>query len=224
MTKAVAYLRVSGASQINGEGFGRQLDTITAWAGAHDYQLVGTYREEAVSGKTGFEDRPAFMSMLADLLSNGCRTIIVERLDRLAREYRVQEQIVFSLMRKQIALISADTGENITEAMNADPMKKAIVQMQGVFAELDKNMLVMKLGKARAKLRARGEYQGGYRAYGHTPGERNILRMIWRLDSAGLSLRQIARELDQAGARPRSGARWQPSTLARLVQRAPEPE
>jgi DNA invertase Pin-like site-specific DNA recombinase len=72
------------------------------YADAHDYQIVGTYREEAVPGKTGFEERSAFMSMLADLLGNGCRTIIVERLDRLAREFRVQEELLLYLMRKQL--------------------------------------------------------------------------------------------------------------------------
>ena len=86
MTKAVAYLRVSSDSQLNGNGFDRQQDTITQYASAHDLVIVGTYREEAVPGKTKHEQRPAFMTMLADLLSNGCRTTIVERLDSLARE------------------------------------------------------------------------------------------------------------------------------------------
>ena len=64
MTKAVMYLRVSGASELDG------------------------------TGNTEMDARPAFMNMLADLLSNGCRTIIVERLDRLAREFRVQEELL----------------------------------------------------------------------------------------------------------------------------------
>src|SRR5215471_7217905 len=155
--KAVAYLRVSGASQLDGEGFGRQLDTITAYAQANGFELVGSYREEAVPGKTDMADRPAFLEMLSDLLSNGCRTIIVERLDRLAREYRVQEELLLFLMRKGLTLISADTGEDITAAMGADPMRKALIQIQGIFAELEKSLLVLKLRKARTAVQARGE-------------------------------------------------------------------
>lgn len=83
--KAVMYLRVSGASQIDGNGFDRQIETIQAYANSSDYQIMGD-EERAVPGKTGFEERPPFMTMLADLLSNVCRTIIVERLDQLARE------------------------------------------------------------------------------------------------------------------------------------------
>jgi hypothetical protein len=49
----------------------------------------------------------------------------VERLDRLAREYVVQEQLLIYLASKGIVLLNASSGENITEAINSDPMKKA---------------------------------------------------------------------------------------------------
>ena len=62
---------------------------------------MGTYREDEIAGKTEMDSRPAFMTMLDDLLSSGCRTIIVERLDRLARALRVQEELLLYLMRKQ---------------------------------------------------------------------------------------------------------------------------
>jgi hypothetical protein len=48
------------------------------------------YEEKGVSGAKGEEDRPAFQEMLSAILSNGVRAVIVERLDRLAREYVVQ--------------------------------------------------------------------------------------------------------------------------------------
>ena len=35
MTKAVAYLRVSGPSQLDGNGFERQLEAVAAWAEIH---------------------------------------------------------------------------------------------------------------------------------------------------------------------------------------------
>ena len=57
------------------------------------------------------------------------------------------------LASKGITLIAANTGENVTEAITSDPMRKAMVQMQGVFAELDKSMLVKKLRKARDRKR-----------------------------------------------------------------------
>ncbi len=86
--------------------------------------------------------------MISAILRNGVRTIIVEGLDRLAREYRIQEQVLIYLAAKGIALYDARTGENVTEAIAAYPIKK-MIQMQGIFAELEKNLLVKKLRVAR---------------------------------------------------------------------------
>jgi len=231
--KAVAYLRVSGASQLDGEGFGRQLDTITAYAQANGFELVGSYREEAVPGKTDMADRPAFLEMLSDLLSNGCRTIIVERLDRLAREYRVQEELLLFLMRKGLTLISADTGEDITAAMGADPMRKALIQIQGIFAELEKSLLVLKLRKARTAVQARGEYAGGYRRYGQartnaSPAERAeaereqaCARRIWQLRDEGYTYGEIRDMLTEEGFTPRHSETWQLSSIKAIAYRKP---
>ena len=45
------------------------------------------------------------------------------------------------------------TGQDVSEAMQKDPMLKALVQIQGVFAELEKNLLVRKLRRARDSIR-----------------------------------------------------------------------
>jgi DNA invertase Pin-like site-specific DNA recombinase len=146
----VAYYRVSGMSQVEGDGFDRQALAVATWvttqsAYGADYRLEHQYFEKGVPGKTDEEGRPAFQQMIADLLGNGCRTIVIESLDRLARGYAIQEQLITYLASKGLTLISANTGEDITAAMMGDPMKRAMVQMQGIFAELDQNMLVAKL-------------------------------------------------------------------------------
>ena len=63
--------------------------------------------------------------MIAEILSNGVNAIIIEGLDRLAREYRIQEQLLIYLVSKGISLIPANTGENVTQAIQDDPMKKS---------------------------------------------------------------------------------------------------
>jgi DNA invertase Pin-like site-specific DNA recombinase len=78
--------------------------------------------------------------MVSEIMKDGVDTILVESLDRLAREYRIQEQLLIYLASKGINLISANTGENVTKAISEDPMKKALIQIQGVFAELDKSL------------------------------------------------------------------------------------
>jgi hypothetical protein len=63
-----------------------------------------------------------FTEMLADILSNGCRTIIVERLDRLARDLGIQNQLVVMLCSKGLTLISTDTQQDVTATFSGDPM------------------------------------------------------------------------------------------------------
>lgn len=151
--KAFAYLRVSSKGQVTGHGFDRQRETIEDYAKRHGIEVVEVFQEEGVSGATDEGDRPAFQDMVSAILKNGVRTVIVEGLDRLAREYRVQEHLVVYLASKGITLISARTEEDVTEAIQADPMKKALVQIQGVFAELEKSLLVKKLRSARERVR-----------------------------------------------------------------------
>ena len=72
--EAVMYLRVSGDSQISGDGFTRQIEKIQSFAESYGFTILKEWREEGISGKIECEQRPAFQAMLAELLSNGCRT------------------------------------------------------------------------------------------------------------------------------------------------------
>ena len=101
--------------------------------------------------------------MITAILANGVHVVIVESMDRLARELRIQETLLIYLASKGIDLISARTGENVTQAVKEDPLRKALVQIQGVFAELEKNQLVRRLKKGRERAKVeRGDVRAGF--------------------------------------------------------------
>lgn len=108
MTKAFAYLRVSGKGQVEGDGFTRQLEAIKKYAASHDIKIGKVYREEGVSGATDWENRPAFSEMMAAMMANGTRTVLVERLDRCARDLMVQESIIADFKRKGLVVVSVN--------------------------------------------------------------------------------------------------------------------
>lgn len=219
--KAVTYYRCSGLGQVSGDTWDRQQDAARACAAELGIEITGEYREEGVKGKTDAEDRPAFQQMVADLLANGCRTVIVENLSRLAREYRVQEQILIYLATKEISIIAADTRENVTEAMMGDPMRRALVQIQGIFHELDKGMLVAKLNKARRRIREKGQKCEGKKAFGFHPDrpeEKETLALMVSL-SKTMNPLQIANELNRRGIKPRQAAQWHHFSVSRILQR-----
>jgi DNA invertase Pin-like site-specific DNA recombinase len=222
---AFAYLRVSGKNQIKGHGFERQLQTIRAFAKANGYDIQGVYREKGVSGTLGEMERPAFSEMLRDMLSNGVRVVIIEGMDRLARLLRVQEHLLVYLASKRIDLVSAATGENVTQAISEDPMKKALVQIQGVFAELDKSLLVRKLKKARDAKRAKAGKCEGAKRYGEdSPQEQAIMKRIYylRRKPRGLNKKpktyqDIADILNAEDVPTKRGRPWTPTQVWRIV-------
>ena len=99
MTKAFGYVRVSGKSQVEGDGFERQELAIRKYAKAHDIQVVRVFREKGVTGTKACEDRPAWMDLMESLHSNGTKTVIIEKLDRLSRDLMVQEVTVADIQK-----------------------------------------------------------------------------------------------------------------------------
>jgi len=220
--QAVAYCRVSSiGQQKNGTGLDRQEDIITEYSKQEGYELIEVYHE-TIRGADA--NRPMFTTMLADILSNGCRTIIVERLDRLARDLSVQLQLVGLLCSKGLTLLSADTQQDVTAAFSGDPMLKAMIQVQGVFAELDKSMLVAKLRKAReAKKRKTGRCEGR-KPYGFYEGEEALVKRIKELHrkprcEKRLGPYQIARILNKEGWKTRDAKEWYGSHVSAILKR-----
>lgn len=218
--KAFGYVRVSSQGQVEGNGFRRQEDEILAYCKANKIDLVEVYREEGVSGTTDETDRPAFQEMVSAILKNGVRTVIVEGLDRLAREYRIQETLLIYLAAKGITLINARTGENVTEAISADPMKKALIQIQGVFAELEKNLLVKKLRVARmAKAEETGKCEGRKSYQEAAPELVSRIKALYRKPRSGKrkSLQEIVDILNVEGSYTLDGKPWTRQNLHRVV-------
>ena len=225
--EALAYLRVSGKGQVDGDGYRRQREAITAYAEAHGVSVAKWYQEaytgDDLDGNGNWSmDRPAFSAMVADLLSNGMRMILVESLDRLARRNAVQEHLVIYLASQGLELINTATGENVTEAFRGDPLKKALIQIQGVFAELEKGRLVARLNKARAQKRLTDGRCEGRKPFGERAGELETLKRMRQLRGRGqkrLSYQKVADKLNEEERATRGGGKWQPSAVRGILRR-----
>lgn len=218
MKEAVGYLRVSGEIQVKGSGYGRQQETIELYANQNQYRIVQWYKEAHTGTE---EDRPVFFRMIEDLLSNSGKIILIECMDRFARDLTVQSNLIALLVRKEILLISAMTGQDATQSK--DPMLKALIQMQGVFAELEKNLLVRRLQKGRESARLAGRPEGR-KPFGFHEEEKPVLKRIKQLNRKPrnrkrLGYYQIARILNEEGPATRTGKRWTGPTVKGIVSR-----
>ena len=221
MKNAVGYLRVSTNKQARGDGFRRQKASIRSFSKTAGYQVVSWYQESF----TGTEaDRPALAQMLEELSATGVSVVLIESLDRLARDLLVQHHILAHFLGEGISVVNASTGQDVSEAMQSDPMLKALVQIQGVFSELEKNLLVRKLRRVRDNIRKEKGVCEGRKPFGYQPGEEEVLARIRRLRRKPRGKPrpgpyQIARILNQEGCLTRTGKQWHGVTVRRILER-----
>lgn len=224
MEKVFAYLRVSDRSQVKDragnskDGFPRQEKAIRDYAKAHNLQVMDVFRED-ISGTR--EDRPVLARLMVSLEQNGhgVKTVIIEKLDRLARDLMVQEAIIRDFKRNGFNLISTMQGEG-SDLCADDPSRKIIRQIMGAIAEYEKSMLVLKLRAARERKKARGEKGDGRKGYQDTPEGQAIIRKIHALHRTPQygkrrTLKQIADQLNEEGIKTMDGNAW---TLFRVQQ------
>jgi hypothetical protein len=129
----------------------------------------------------------------------------------------------YKIYETSIDLYSANTGENVTQSIKDDPVKKAMVQVQGVFAELEKSRLVKKLRKARESVRERDGRCEGRKPYGTLDGEQEVFELIKSLhrkpkSKKRMSYQKIADELNSRGIRPRSAHQWEAMTIHNIIK------
>lgn len=210
---AFGYIRVSGESQVKEDGPIRQREAIKTYAAKNGFRIVKWFVEEAVSGTVESKDRPAFSEMLAALMGNGTRTVLIERLDRIAREVYVQEGTIRLLKQKGFELISVSEPDLCSE----DMYRVAMRQMMGVFAELDRKSIVYKLRAARQRKRARDGWCEGRKSFGSRPGEDSIIARMKSLRVAGEPWANIAKILNAENLKPRKGKAWYATSVRRIV-------
>ena len=213
MTKAFAYLRVSGKGQIKGDGFPRQLQAINFYSAQRDIKIVQIFREEGVAGTRESMDRPAWSAMITALLGNGVRTIVIEKLDRLARDLMVQEATIADLQKSGFILISVAE----PDLMASDPTRILMRQMMGAVAQYDKSQIVLKLRGARMRKRATEGRCEGRKPFGRDEAEKSVLLRMAALRGEGLAFDRIAERLNSESVPSRTGRPWHGVVINRIL-------
>src|SRR5215471_12899116 len=192
MVKAFSYLRVSGKGQVKGDGFPRQLHAIKTYAAAHGIKIVRVFREEGVPGAKESMDRPAWAEMMTALHGDGVRTIVIEKLDRLARDLMVQEATIADLQKHGFTLISVAE----PDLMATDPTRILMRQLMGAVAQYDKSQIVLKLRGARMRKRRKEGRCEGRKPFGYYEGESEVIERMKALRTSGMGFDRIAAQLN----------------------------
>jgi DNA invertase Pin-like site-specific DNA recombinase len=176
---------------------------------------VKIFREKGVSGTKELEDGPALMALMLALHANGTKLVLVERLDRLARDLMVQESIIHDLKSHGFRLVSVAEPDLCSD----DPSRKLMRQIMGAFAEYEKTMIVVKLRGARQRQKARTGGCEGAKAFGFYEGETVVLDRMRQLRREGLGYDSIANRLNEEAVKTRRGTKWHPCTVSKILAR-----
>jgi DNA invertase Pin-like site-specific DNA recombinase len=212
---AFAYLRVSGRGQVDGDGFPRQLAAIEQYAETNGLKVRKVFREEGVSGTKELENRPALQELLTGITSSEVKVVIIEKLDRLARDLMVQETIVGDLRKRGIELVSVAEPDLCSD----DPSRKLVRQIFGAISEYEKAMLVLKLRGARQRKKARTGRCEGSKPFGESDGHRPVINRILSLRASGMAVDNIAATLNTEGHKSKKGGRWYGSSVRNVLLR-----
>jgi DNA invertase Pin-like site-specific DNA recombinase len=226
------YIRVSTDQQaVEGLGLDVQRQAIKAWAKAAGHRLAGVHADEGVSGAKDLADRPGLGDALDAVRSGAVGGLVVYRLDRLARDLVLQEQLIAEVRRLGGVLFTTSAGEaGYLDDDPDDPSRKLIRRVLGAVNEYERSMIALRLRSGRRRKAERGGFAYGSPAYGFKategrelapePAEQAAISRALDLQAEGRSLRAIGDALLTEGHRPKRGDRWYPTTVARMLARA----
>lgn len=221
--RVFGYIRVSGNGQIDGDGPLRQRDAIASFCQRFALKRDCNFFDAGVSGTVDGLSREQVARMIAIMASNpqSPKAVVVERMDRLARDLIVQELLLKTLREQGIKVFCVDQNNLDDMASNdGDPTRVLIRQMLGALSQWEKSAIVKKLRTARDRSRAKSGKCEGRKPYGYRPGEKEVLdviKLLWN-GNAGMTFNQLAIDLNSMGLKTRCGGRWCKQRVHQIVK------
>ncbi|MDX6225493.1 MAG: hypothetical protein QOE64_1869 [Frankiales bacterium] len=230
-TRLISYLRVSTDRQVeHGLGLDVQRQAIKKWAKSAGHKIVTETADKGMSGTNGLAHRAGLAEALDALRRHDADGLVVYRLDRLARDLVLQEQLLAEVRRLGAEVYTTSAAESgyLSDDPH-DPSRRLIRQVLGAVSEYERGMIRLRLAagrKRKAELGgfAYGSPPFGYRAEGKALVQDEIeypaLLRIHELRREGGSLRSIAATLSTEGHRPKRGQHWHPEALRQILARS----
>lgn len=228
MTRWVGYVRVSSDRQRDdGGGADTQAAAIAAWCFERGDELVQTCRDAVPGTLTHLKERAGLQAAFGLLGSGQADGLVVARMDRLARELILQEQIIRELHANgwRVACCDGDIESDT-------PDRKMVRQILGAVAEYERAMIKMRAAAGRARKKQAGGWLGGYVPYGYRADgkgglvederEMDAIAQALTMRKMGAPYRVIGEWFIAAGIRFRASKRgeWTPQTVRGVLLRA----
>lgn len=154
--ECVAYMRVSTEKQAEeGNGLDSQKRDIQSYAGKNGMLISDWYVDDGYTGAN--MNRPALQRLISDCYAKKIKNIIAFKLDRLSRSMVDGIYII-----EKIFIPNGVNFKCVHDSVSYDsPMEQAYTQMMAVFAQLDKNTMMLRMRGGMLERVKKGYWMGG---------------------------------------------------------------
>lgn len=215
--KFIAYYRVSTQKQgASGLGLDAQKEAVSRFLNGGEWELVAEYQEvETGKGSDALAKRPQLKAALDACRKHGA-TLIIAKLDRLARNVH----FVSGLMESKVRFVACDMPE----------ANELTIHIMAAFAEHEAKRISQRTKDALAVAKARGAILGRAGATNLRPNieERQqaandfadrLRAMFNDMRARSLSQRAMVEELNAVGLPAPRGGLWRLTQIQRVIKR-----
>ena len=215
---AVIYARFSSSAQREAS-IEQQINVCLAFAEREGYNVIQTYSDRALTGRT--DRRPQFLQMIKDARKGRFCAIIVYALDRFSRDKYDSARYKHELRQNGVRVVSA------TEPISDNPSGILIESVFEGLAQYYSAELAQKIRRGyednAKKCLASGSVPFGFRRspdghYEIMPEEAEIVQEIFRRVGSGETYADICRDLNARGIKTRHGAAWNRSSFNTILR------
>lgn len=223
--KVIGYLRVSTDQQAeSGLGLDAQRIACEEYAKKVGCDQIEIFKDEGLSGSLSLDKRPGMLAAISSLKKGDI--LVVAKRDRLGRDPLVVAMIEAAISRKEARIVST-AGEGTD---SDDPSSILMRRMIDAFGEYERLVIKARTKAALGAKKSRGE-RVGHIPFGYKLAEdglhieadeleKDILRQMRELRRNGLSIRDIADEMNRREAFNRGQAKWNHASIHRVMKMA----
>lgn len=158
MTKAYSYLRTSGDDGRDKAGLPVQREACAAFAACAEFELVGEFADDGVTGKLPMHARPQGKLLIAALLRNGIKHVLCYDAKRIGRT----QPAFWSFIG-----MCRDNGITVLDSTGTDLGGSVMGGVNGMLAEMDRDATVARLAAGKKIAKAQGKRTDGRHPFGN---------------------------------------------------------